>query len=274
MPRFRWKRKSKFKNHKDTKAQRHKEGALPMNLTAPLLCAFVSLWLKELAHGGVPLPLCLQDQLDYFPDRAAAAGSAGHVSDASQDLGAGVRDSDGKAHTLQDRQILKIVPDVADPVGGNFVFLQHFFKGSKFPLSEPLVKDIHFQILRTLLEGGCAASGDDSGFDAGLACKDQPRAVGYIEHLGLDDASAGNRHVEQCAVREHTVHIHQQQLDPRRERCQVLFKHRRIATSCSRRAGNNERFSALGPSDRALAGFSWTSMNRPSTPAATPARAR
>src|SRR5262245_11337049 len=51
-------------------------------------------------------------------------------------------------------------------------------------------------------------------------------------------------------------------------------KARRRVTSCLSNGFSKESSSAFGPSDRAFWGLSWTSMNTPSTPAATPALAR
>src|SRR5258705_13376539 len=126
-------------------------------------------------------------------------------------------------------------------------------------------------------EGGRAGAGkrggDFAAYEAGLA------------HAGDDDAGfAGEKKIDRAD--EGIVEAREDVLDglgfdaknaAGRFEADALLQRRTRVESSLRRArscGSWTSGSALGPSERAAAGLSWVSRKIPSTPAATPARAR
>ena len=73
---------------------------------------------QELRHCGGPFVLGFEDYFDNFANRAAASGGASDVGGAGKHFRISIGDRDRKADAGEDWNVLNIVADVTDPVGG------------------------------------------------------------------------------------------------------------------------------------------------------------
>src|SRR5947199_10797158 len=86
----------------------------------------------KLGDSRFPLSTCSEDQFDHFASGSVPATLPCRVGSACADLGAGIGAGNGKTDTTQDRNVLYIVSDVADPVRRERTILQYLFEHFHF----------------------------------------------------------------------------------------------------------------------------------------------
>ena len=137
--------------------------------------------------------------------------SLGDVVRGTLHLMPGIRGRKREPNTTHDDDVSQIVADVGDVPRIDRAIGQDLVENRNL-LDVTLINIGEFALAGPFVGCGRDPATDKSGFDVVPMHPLQRDAVLRIEALGFHHPAGGIRHVVELAVREHAVHVHQEQL--------------------------------------------------------------
>lgn len=150
----------------------------------------------------------IQKGIAYFPYRTVSADRIGDEIRLLAHFAPGIGNRYPKSARGEGAQIVPVIPDIGDLIGGHTCRLRQLFEGGLF-VPHSLQQHPHPEFSRAPFYRRIGASRDPRDLDPEGCDQRQAEAVVNMKPLRLTSIAA----VAQSAVRQHTVHIHRKEAD-------------------------------------------------------------